>query len=177
MQSNKDQEEVVKKGPKEWKTFHKKAKRDIASYTSTKKELSDIKVDRRSKPPVDTRIYPIRDGRRLSGPKAFDYTSTEIEISFMNDINNDWEHLAGENLLRFQPKDTKLFIKKGSSLILLKNKKARYAEEVLVTYLMPNGNQYSYNALIDSSNGNVMKTWNRTRHEFYVDKGLKFSPF
>ncbi len=84
------------------------------------------------------------------------------ELRFKNSIDADWKEKLGEDLLRFQAPSTKANVISEKSFIQTDGKKnARFVEQVLITFLMSSGEQKSYNALVDSESGQIIKTWNK----------------
>lgn len=101
-------------------------------------------------------------GRRLIGTKI---PKMKTKIKFENEINSKWKTFLGNELMRFQPPETKAFVLHQQGLIRIKNGKGKYIEEVIITFLTPTGKKNSFKAFVDSENGRVLKTWNKTIHQ------------
>lgn len=56
-------------------------------------------------------------------------------------------------------------IKHKRSILKKENKSSRNLEHIVVRLKLPNGNPFSYEALIDSETGSMIQSWNRTRYE------------
>lgn len=165
---------------KSYKTFVKNPNRSIASYPTTKDELKNALIDN-SKPDQKEKIeqareqlllkkYKLRENRILIGDNAESYTSRLTKLPMINSINKDWKTLLGNDLLRFQSEDTKVLIKEELPVIKVIDGKGQYLQQVVITYLLKNGDRNSYRALVDSESGLVLETWDRTIHEKYKIK-------
>lgn len=56
-------------------------------------------------------------------------------------------------------------IKHKRSVLKKENKSLRHFEHIVVRYKLPNGNPFSFEALIDSETGTMVQSWNKTRYE------------
>lgn len=70
-----------------------------------------------------------------------------------------------DRLMRFQDDKTKLYLKHEKSVIEVYQSSAKYMEQVLITFSMDDGTQYSYRALVESDSGKIMDTWDRTKSD------------
>lgn len=112
-------------------------------------------------------------------------TSTKREvIGSFTDLNNiqivnkedkNWKQKYQKNFLRMignEPvKDFKIELKR--SILKVEDNVGHALEHVVVSYTKPNGNPFSFEALIDSANGQMVHTWNQTRYEFKDKVKLK----
>lgn len=108
-----------------------------------------------------------RDGRVLQGDsKQIDkYMDEGIHLQFVNEINDNWKEDLAEKILQSQRPGTDIFIKRESSIIEIKNNKGRYIEHVSIIVKKPNHLKQSYEALIDTETGKMIKTWNSILYE------------
>jgi len=96
-------------------------------------------------------------------------------IRLINKENKDWKKLYSNNFLRMlgdhKVSDFKVKLKK--SILKVTNNIGHQLEHVVVSYNRPDGNPYSFEALIDSETGHAVQTWNQTRYEFKQPAKLK----
>lgn len=139
--------------------------RSIASESSTKKKLTDKELKDKF---IKDNHFLLRENRVLLGDlKNNNYQDESTPLEMVNQINPNWKDILGHELLRFQYEDTKVMIKEEFPIIQVINGQGRYVEQVVVTYLSQDGSVDSYRALINSENGAIIETWDRTIHERY----------
>jgi hypothetical protein len=114
--------------------------------------------------------YKLKENRILIGDDADKYASSFKKLTMINTENPNWKTLLGNDLLRFQREDTKVIIKEELPIIKVMDGKGQYLEQVIITYLLNNGDRNSFRALVDSETGLVLETWDRTIHEKYKIK-------
>jgi hypothetical protein len=160
-----------------YKTFVKNPNRTIASYSSTNDELDKAQIgSSKKKVAEDLSRYPLRSGRILVGESAKEFEDPSINLEVTNKANPNWKSILGMDLLRMQDESTKVIINEEFPIIKLVDGKGRYYEQVIITYLLKNGDRNSYRALVDSESGLVMETWDRTIHEHMRRKKVDLAP-
>ena len=105
----------------------------------------------------------------------------DTEMKFRNSPNKNWQQVYKRNIERMlNTKNANVKVTKKKSYIKFDNNTGRYLEHVLVQMTKPNGSPYSYEALIDSETGSMVRSWNKTRYEFkeklklnHQNKGIK----
>lgn len=174
-----------------WKTFVRNSKLEIMGHKATGLELEVARIPspRRSIASDDESAnqlqqekiikdnhFLLRENRVLIGDihKA-NYQDDATELEMLNKFNPTWKESLGHDLLRFQNEETKVMIKEEFSIIQIQNGKGKYAEQVIVTYVLKNGSISSYRALIDSETGSIIDTWDKTIHENYRSKRANLS--
>jgi hypothetical protein len=94
--------------------------------------------------------------------------SNLADITLTNKVNKNWKKLYKSNFLRMasvkKVKGLKIELKK--SMVQVKNNIGRNLEHVVVSYIKPNGQPFSFEAIIDSETGHLVQTWNKTHYEF-----------
>lgn len=157
-----------------WKTFVKKPQREVASYETTDEELEKARLKKIVKGPSRSpdSIIPVKElnfrgNRAIVGDFNAEFEDPNRPIPMSNKVSSDWKEKLGLDLMRFQPEETKVLVKNEMSLIKIAEGKGRYFEQVIVTFLMKDGEQSSFRALVDSETGVVEATWDRTIHERY----------
>lgn len=158
-----------------YQTFIKTPERHIASHDTTNDELVIAKLGPREsaerlkfeKERIDllAKNYHIRENRILMGDNTQKYSNEFNHLQMQNTINNQWKSLLGSDLLRFQEPETKVIIREELPVIKIFDDHALYLEQVVITYLLKNGEKSSYRALVDSETGLVLETWDRTLNE------------
>ena len=103
--------------------------------------------------------------RELSGSEAALFEKESDRFRYINNINEDWQQQMAERLMRFQDERTKMYLKHEKGILQVQNGTAQYLEQVLVTFAMDDGTHYSYRALVESEEGRILETWDRTKHE------------
>lgn len=180
-----------------WKTFVKNSNLQISGYNTTIKELEEARVpslkreiaqENNQLPYVDGESilrqakiirdnhFLLREDRVLIGDiQKKNYSDEDVPLSMINKINPNWKDVLGHELIRFQHNDTKVMIKEEFSIIQIQNEKGRYAEQVVVTYVLKNGATNSFRALVDSETGSILETWDKTIHEDYKKEKANLS--
>jgi hypothetical protein len=155
-----------------WKTYVKKTSRDVASYKTTEDEITKANIvdngKNNSRSPAS--IAPdmkqkVRGKRILIGQVLPEYTNPDYHLLMANTISSDWQEKMGNDLMRFQPEGTKVLVKDELPVIKIKDGRGKFFEQVVVTYLLSNGDRNSFRALVDSETGLVDSTWDRTINE------------
>ena len=98
------------------------------------------------------------------------------KYKFSNKKNEDWENELRNRLLDSLDNKPQLIIKKEKSLIRILKDKARYIEQAQIIIDHENGRQDSFRAFIDSESGRIIRSWDRTIHENFLERPRKFSP-
>lgn len=174
-----DEKKIIVKD-KSYKTFVKNQNRSIASYPTTHDEFKTAMINKSKSESLEKRDkekekllllnYKLKENRILIGDDADKYASNFKKLTMINTENPNWKTLLGNDLLRFQREDTKVIIKEELPIIKVMDGKGQYLEQVIITYLLNNGDRNSFRALVDSENGLVLETWDRTIHEKYKIK-------
>jgi hypothetical protein len=158
----------------QWKTFVKNPDAVVDSHHTTNEEFKAAKIPvPTTSPKVNRTIasvnpfkgFMVRNNRILTGDVSQKYEDDNTELQMVNSINPDWKDIMGNDLMRFQPADTKLMVKEEVPVIKIVEGQGRYLEQVTVTYLQKDGNRSSFKALVDSETGSVVETWDRTIQE------------
>lgn len=138
----------------------KHAKKMNLKNMSAKNQTQNIKKRRQ---PAGTKTH--KQSREIIGQHKGPNKNT---IPMNNKVNHKWKELYKkaffQNLDKSnQVKDFKITQKR--SLIKVKQGSGQYLEHVLISYTKPNGQPFSFEALIDSQTGSVVQSWNQTRYE------------
>lgn len=145
---------------KKWKTFEKTNQNTVTvNYSS----LSDIK-----KSEVKSLIKRIPSSVEVTVKRKIMSNSNNIEIDqleMINKVNPEWKEQLGNNLIKFQNKNTKVLIKTEGEYIKATSNTGQFLEQVLITYLFENGKSQSFRALVDSESSDILETWDRTQSE------------
>lgn len=159
----------------QWKTFVKKDDRLIDSHGTTHDEFkaanipsADLVAPKKGRTIASINPFKgfmVRNNRILTGDVNQKFEDENTELRMVNSINPDWKEIMGQDLMRFQPADTKLMVKEEVPVIKIIEGQGRYLEQVTITYLQKDGNRSSFKALVDSDTGSVVETWDRTVHE------------
>lgn len=158
----------------QWKTFVKKSNSVVDSHKTTQDEFLAAKIP--TPPPAEKvqrtiasvnpyQGFMVRNNRIIMGDLNKKYEDENSDLQMANSVNPEWKDIMGNDLMRFQPADTKLMVKEEVPVIKIVNGIGRYLEQVTVTYLQKDGNRSSFKALVDSETGSVVETWDRTIHE------------
>ena len=177
----------------DWKTFVKKSKLEVIAHNTTKNEFEVAHIHSPKRTIAQDNIqkaepaengdenhnsflqqaklikdnhFLIREDRVLIGDiHKNNYQDENVELPMSNKINQHWKDILGHELLRFQNDDEKVMIKEEYSIIQIQNGNGRYAEQVIVTYVLKDGTINSYHALVDSETAAIIDTWDKTIHE------------
>ncbi len=100
------------------------------------------------------------------------------KVVFSNRVSKKWQQNYKSNITRMldgttAPRSIRLTRKR--SLIRFRGNVGRYLEHVLVQMTKADGSPYSYEALIDSQTGSLVRSWNKTRYEFKQKSILNLS--
>ena len=156
----------------EWKTFVKKGGNEVASHPTTNHEFETAKITNAKesngrapssvKPVNPFKGFMVRKNRILTGEIDQKYEDESTELAMTNNLNPAWKEIMGNDLMRFQPEDTKLLVKEELPVIQIIDGKGRYLEQVIISYLTKDGGRSSFKALVDSDTGVIVETWDRT---------------
>lgn len=142
-----------------WEKFTKSSS-GVKAEKVKKSDLNDHKLPTSKRAPANVRSNKSskRDGRYLQG----ELINPSDPLIFKNRVSAYWKKNLGHNLTRFHPEGTEVLIKKEKAIIHLYQGLAQYREQVLISYKSVDGSKSSYRALIDSSNGKIIFTYDRT---------------
>jgi len=131
-----------------------------------KKEKSEA-----TRKPSSLQTHPLFADRKVIG----DHPDL-LERSPINQYNTEWKEKLGHDLLRFQPKGTKLIIENELSLVQVRKEHTRLVEQVVISYINLDGRHSSYRAFVDSETAEIVQTWDKTIFEDYKAKPLTLTP-
>lgn len=160
----------------QWKTFAKSEDSKIISHDTTKEEFSlaripappELNDNKAQRAPANIDKFSgrlVREKRVLTGDVDKKLEDSDYDLPMHNAVNPEWKEHLGRSLIILQDPDTKVLVVEETPVIDVHNGKGRYMEEVIITYLKKNGDRSSYRALVDSSSGEVLETWDRTIQE------------
>ena len=158
----------------QWKTFVKTTDKVVDSHGTTTDEFKAARIPVPNPLPKSARTvasvnpykgFMVRNNRILMGEVSPKFEDENNDLQMLNAVNPDWKDIMGNELMRFQPADTKLMVKEEVPVIKIVDGKGLYLEQVTVTYLQKNGNRSSFKALVNSDTGDVVETWDRTISE------------
>jgi hypothetical protein len=157
----------------DWETFELDNSNKLSNHKSTKDEIMAAKLPqtKKSRSPASIKAVNKREPFLFPGQKM------PKNITYKNKIKADWKEKMAPTLMRFLNPNTKLFVKEEKSIVILERDQARYAEKVLIKFQTKTGRHYSYNALVDSETGHIIKTWNRMQHEGIGHKKIKMKVY
>jgi len=142
------------------------------------KKIKKQKRTPASTPPVkritEKRKVIKREGRKLIGLNARDFSDPNNDLVMINKVSKDWDKKLSRHYKRTVDKKIDVKIEKLDSMIVVQRNGGRYSEHVLVTLTKPNGEISSFNAHIDSETGAIIQTWNRVRRHHYGE-GSEFA--
>lgn len=173
----------------EWKTYVKVSEKNITQHPTTIEEFKAAKIPLPD--PKQTRSLLSRDiastspstltrkERILVGEVDPKYEDESTSLNMLNYPHPNWKDLMGSELMKFQSQGTKVMVKKELSIIKIADEKGRFIEQVIISYLIPNGKRNSFKAFVDSETGAILETWDNTIHEpLFVKKNEGISvPF
>jgi len=153
-----------------WKTFVKKTSREIASYKTTDDEMNKASLSEKKATRNPASIAPqmkqnTRGTRTLIGDVHPEHTNPDYHLIMANTVSEDWQEKMGKDLMRFQPEGTKVLVKDEMPVIKIQDGQGKFFEQVIITYLLSNGERNSFRALVDSETGTVDTTWDRSINE------------
>jgi hypothetical protein len=161
-QENQSLKNVVPPSPPKKKSGKKKDKIEKFIVPPQQKEVTKkLKISRK------------RVGLNSNAP----LTDEDMEnLEFINEINPDWKETFTQKMLDSLEENPSLTVKKERSFIKIMGKKAQYVEQVRVIIQYENGKENSFRSIIDSENGNIIRSWDKTIHENFVSRPKGFSP-
>ncbi len=159
-----------KKIAKGWKKYQKVKDKTVATTIKKEELVKDKLVQKRAPASVRSRILPMRNGRFLDGAKAKDYSNMAVPLKYKNKVSPDWQKRLGHSLARFQDEGTEVLIQKERPILYINKGVAEYREQVSINFKLPNGTKSSYRAMVDSSNGRILYTYDRTKIEYFRNK-------
>ena len=137
-----------------------KASRSIASIKGSKKKIPLKKINKKD--------LKVLKERKVVGSNFKKY-------NLINKVNKDWKKLAKKKLaFTWGHKIGRIIeIKSIKPAIYVKHGIGKNIEHVKISLTDENGKYSGYEAYIDSENGSIIQTWNRTRYE--INKGISIS--
>lgn len=136
-------------------------------------EVSDSQASRSIASTAPPTLY---QGRMIFGQIDQEILDEEAELNAINEPDPDWKNSMAQALIDTQESSTTLFLKHLNSVVMVRGQMGRYAEEVLVTFQLPNKNISSYIALVDSQTGQMISTWSPTINHNYRAAPPRLSP-
>ena len=91
--------------------------------------------------------------------------SVRSDLKPLNKVTDDWEEKLISKLKQNLPDDTQLEILEKKPTIHKKHKNVLHAHKVKIKLKRADGLESSFTALVSSSSGNILQTWNRTHYE------------
>lgn len=165
----------------QWKTYSINKHEKIVGHNTTKEEFELARIpvppqlheNNTDRAPATINKFTgrlIREKRVLTGDVNKELEDEDTELQMHNAVNPEWKDNLGKSLILGQSEDTKVLVVEQTPVIEVRDGKGRYMEEVIITYLKKNGNRSSYRAMVDSSSGQVLETWDRTINEKLMKK-------
>lgn len=101
---------------------------------------------------------------------------SKIKGQFANTLSKDWEEKLHNKLKHGQSVNTMINIEHLEGLIEDRGGKNFLMEHVVVKTTLPNGNHYSFHAMVNSESGEIVSTWNyqKSEHDETVLKAKAF---
>ncbi len=104
------------------------------------------------------------NNREIVGENLGKISSKKLPL--INYVSSQWVNKLTWQLIRSQVSGINVMVDHKKELILVRKGQGRYVEKVLVTYKNKEGKKISsFNALVDSQTGTIIRSWNRTIHE------------
>ena len=161
-----------------WNTHNNSStKKEVAKedFIEAKKVTSKDSKDFTTKKSSQRSIAAINPKKSKDQRKRIGGLVNQPIINTINAPKKTWKTKYKENFFRMghnaQIKNFEIKHKKSATLV--KRNIAKNVEHILVSYNLPNGDAYSFEAYIDSQTGQLVQAWNKTRPEF--KKGLNLS--
>lgn len=165
---NQQSKRMLASTPNNW-TAHRHTKEGTTTELPTVEKLKKLELYKNPSAEKEQTKFAKYEGRNILGADLILQTELPKKLHFLNEKRDDWAELAANQGLRFHDQDTELFIDHKKELILLAPSGARYVEQAVLTYVGPN-KKSSFSALIDSSTGEIIKTWGSDIRENYKKK-------
>lgn len=160
-----------KKIAKGWKKYSKIKKDEVVSSIVIKEEVEKEKlVQKRVPASLSKRKRPMRNGRYLDGINAKNFSNMALPLKYKNKVSSNWQEKLGHSLARFHKDGTEILILKERPVLYIKKGVAEYREQVSINFKLPDGGKSSYRAMVDSSNGRILFTYDRTKMEYFRNK-------
>lgn len=143
--------------------------KNFPTLSSHKKPVKKEKKVKRAPASVET---PQGQKRAIIARGNYDLNT----LKYSNSVNPDWKKTYKRRFLKMAAikKVQSLKIEPIKSIVKIKNNTARNLEHIKVSYLQENGDPFSFEALVDSETGSLVRSWNKTRYEF--KKSISFNP-
>ena len=99
--------------------------------------------------------------------------------SITNKVSKDWKEKYTKQFQRMAAiKDLKDFnVELKRSIVKVSANTGTNFEHILVSYIKPNGQPFSFEALVNSETGTMVRTWNKTRYEFKKNYKIEASKY
>jgi hypothetical protein len=168
--SSPNKQSESKKVAKGWKKYQKLKNKTVASPIKKEELVKEKLVQKRAPASVKPRLLPTRNGRFLDGKNARDYSNMAVPLKYKNKVSPDWQERLGHSLTRFHDEGTEVLIQKERPIIYINQGIGQFREQVSINFKLPDGTKSSYRAMVDSSNGKILYTYDRTKIEYFRNK-------
>lgn len=141
---------------------------NIPRKIASKKPQNEISKRKNRPSSINRKIAAISPPIKVIKAELVGITESELKnMPQSNTRSEKWEQKFREKFAQIDNslRKNSIMIKHKRSIIKKENKSARNFEHILVSYRLPNGNPYSFEALVDSETGTMKQSWNRTRYE------------
>lgn len=152
---------------KGWKKYSKKSNIVKTSIVKIEEVKEEKKSKKRSPAAVQKRKFPMRNGRYLDGSDAKSFTNITKPLKFKNKVDPKWQEKLGHSLSKIHTEGTEVLIKKERPVLYVKNGLGEFREQVIINFKLVDGTKTSYRAMVDSSNGRIIYTYDRTKIEHF----------
>ena len=146
----------------------KKTHKDIKTQKKEKTNFRKIASIPTKKPDLKIKDKPMK--REIIGSRL-----NENQITMLNSVAKDWKDKYQKSFLRMtknqQIKNLEVTLKR--SIVKVENNIGKNLEHIIVSYTNQKGDPFSFEALVDSSTGQTVQSWNKTRYEFKTPLKLK----
>jgi len=155
-----------------FETFEKQSERIVKRKSSVGEILRLQTLQHRSRQIANVKdqsnkkiVLKKRGERILIGQNNKRLQDENKPIKILNKYNKEWKNLLSEQILGFLPVGSKTIIKRKDGFVKVINDRGVLLEKAVVSIQLPKGARSSYHALVDSSNGRILHTWNASRAE------------
>jgi len=122
---------------------------------------------------------PKNTKKKVLERKVVGSNKTMSEINITNKVSKDWKEKYTKQFQRMAAiKDLKDFnVELKRSIVKVSANTGTNFEHILVSYIKPNGQPFSFEALVNSETGTMVRTWNKTRYEFKKNYKIEASKY
>ncbi len=158
-----------------WWMFVGGDQEDLADYDPHLEKVESKKTSNTDKllENIENANVPRLYGRMVIGEAMKPLSEWPEQINFINQIDPNWDKKTAAHLMESSTYDRQVKITKMGGFIALNGNEGLYLERALVEFIQPDGSDGSFEAVINSQNGEIELVLNENINEELAVEDMK----